>query len=186
MGERRCLECGKPIPAEVTLKAKCCSRECGVAYQNHKRAEEKRARVLASRQPCAQCGGEIPEDRKAGSIYCSPACKKLVNDAAWRLRSPHYMRQYLYGVTPEKYETLLAAQDNRCAICRSPDWPAPVRAGSPHVDHDHDCDQGHPPKRACDRCVRGLLCGHCNNGIGQLGHDPARLRAAAEYLEAST
>jgi hypothetical protein len=30
---------------------------------------------------------------------------------------------------------------------------------------------------------RGILCGKCNLGIGLLGHDPARLRAAAGYLE---
>lgn len=183
-GDRRCLECGTPIPASVTLKAKFCSRQCGVTWRNRERAEMHRAHVLATRQPCQACGGQIPEDRGAGSIYCSPECKKSVNNAAWRRRSPHYMREYLYGLSQEKYEAMLAAQDGRCAICGSPDWPAPVRSGSPHVDHDGKCDQGHPPKRACARCVRGLLCGHCNNGLGQFDHDPARLRAAAEYLEA--
>lgn len=80
------------------------------------------------------------------------------------------MRKYLYGLSPEQYEAMLAAQDNRCAICRSPDWPGkhPV----PCVDHNEETGK-----------VRELLCGNCNNGIGMLGHDPARLRAAAEYLE---
>jgi hypothetical protein len=65
---------------------------------------------------------------------------------------------------------MLAAQDERCAICRSPDWPG--KDSRPHVDHDHETGR-----------VRGLLCGLCNNGLGQFKDDPARLRAAADYLE---
>lgn len=169
-GERRCLNCQAAIPDSVTLKAKCCSRECGVAWNNQKRAEAKKARVLATRKPCETCGGPIPEDRKAGSIYCSYACKKHANDAAWRLRSPHYMRKYLYGLSQEQFEALLATQDGRCAICGSADWPGKHRR--PYVDHCHKTG-----------AVRGLLCGKCNNGLGMYDDDPARLRAAADYLE---
>lgn len=171
-GERRCLNCGTVIPERITLKAKCCSRECGIAWQNRKRAEAKRARVLATRQPCENCGGEIPDSRRGGSIYCSPACKKQVNDVAWRARSPHYMRQYLYGISQQEYEALLAAQGARCAICGSPDWPG--KDNRPHVDHCHATGK-----------IRGLLCGKCNAGLGNYDDDPARLRAAADYLEAS-
>lgn len=169
-GERRCLNCGKLIAPEVTLKAKCCSRECGVAYQNQKRAEAQRERVLADRQPCRQCGGEIPESRRGGSVYCSTACKRRAKSATWRERSPGYMREYLYGVTPEQYEAALAAQGGRCAICRSDQWPG--KGNRPHTDHDH-----------ADGRFRGILCGNCNHGLGMFGDDPARLRVAAEYLE---
>ena len=64
-------------------------------------------------------------------------------------------------------------QGGRCAICRRPTTKL-------QVDHDHDCC---PPKRACVRCLRGMLCGLCNAGLGMFGDDPARLRAAARYLE---
>jgi hypothetical protein len=40
------------------------------------------------------------------------------------------------------------------------------------VDHDHTSGK-----------VRGLLCASCNFAIGNMGDDPDKLRAAANYLE---
>lgn len=198
-GERRCLNCNRIIPPKVTLKAKCCSPKCSEAWQNKRRADAKRAEAearyaawAAETRYCArgQCGKKLPVPAigqgRHLTKYCSPECRKKDAAARWRMRSPHYMRQYLYGLTRDQFEALLAAQDSRCAICGSPDWPAPVKSGSPQVDHDHGCDQGHVSNRACASCARGLLCGHCNTGIGHLGHDPARLRAAADYLDKFT
>jgi predicted nucleic acid-binding Zn ribbon protein len=171
-GERRCLNCQIVIPEHVTLKAKCCSRECGIAWENTKRADEKRTQLLAMRGPCPGCGGPIPEENSGRWKYCSTACKRRAHSARWRIRSPHYMRQYLYGLSQERYEAMMAEQDSRCAICGSPDWPAAKDQGRPRVDHDH-----------ATRKVRGLLCDFCNRGLGMFDEDPARLRAAAEYLE---
>jgi hypothetical protein len=95
----------------------------------------------------------------------------------WRLENPkrqnaHYRRHHLkkkFGITPEDYEDMVAAQDGKCAICATADT-------SPDawfcVDHDHTTGK-----------VRGLLCRTCNTSIGQAGDDPARLRKAIAYLE---
>ena len=90
----------------------------------------------------------------------------------WRARAPGYNRQYKYGITPEQWEAQLATQDGRCAICRSAEWPG--KDNQPHADHDHSLETF---------VLRGILCGNCNNGLGNFGDDPARLRAAADYLE---
>jgi hypothetical protein len=143
-----------------------------VAWKNRVKAEAKRSAMLVRRPPCKGCGGKIPDDRWASALFCTPACKKKFHDALWRERSPHYNRQYLYGVTPEEYEAKLAALGGQCAICGSGEWPG--KGNRPHTDHDHETGR-----------FRGILCGNCNNALGMFGEDPARLRAAAAYLEAA-
>ena len=73
-----------------------------------------------------------------------------------------------YGLTPEIHMELLRRQNGLCAICGKLD-----PSGTLDIDHCHVTGK-----------VRGLLCGSCNRGIGQLGDNPDRLRKAAEYLEA--
>ncbi len=81
-----------------------------------------------------------------------------------------------YGISEAEYWALYRAQDGLCAVCRRATGASKRLA----VDHDHGCGEGHDPKRGCRRCVRGLLCGPCNQMIGRLGD--AALRRAADYL----
>lgn len=80
-----------------------------------------------------------------------------------------------FGLTLESYDILLESQGGVCAVCQRPERKA--RLGvvmAIAVDHDHDSG-----------VVRGLLCNACNLGLGKFEDDPARLRAAADYLEAN-
>lgn len=87
----------------------------------------------------------------------------------------HYLRYRQYGLTPEQFETILAEQDNRCAVCRHEF----TDANPPVVDHDHNCCPG---KKTCGQCIGGLLHGKCNIGVGLLGDDPETCLMAAIYL----
>ena len=82
------------------------------------------------------------------------------------------------GLTRVEFDALLSLQGNKCAIC---DRTEPGGKGRWHVDHDHDCSE-HGPKRACQKCYRGLLCFNCNVALGYLGDSPMTLLRAADYL----
>jgi hypothetical protein len=76
-------------------------------------------------------------------------------------------RLYRHGLKEGDLERMMEAQNGRCASCRDP------LGEKFHIDHDHRTKK-----------VRGLLCALCNLTIGHAHEDPARLRAAAIYLEA--
>jgi len=61
----------------------------------------------------------------------------------------------------------LKATVTQCVICGD--------SGKLVVDHDH-----HTGK------VRGMLCNHCNRGLGHFRDDPTLLEFAAQYLYASS
>lgn len=70
-----------------------------------------------------------------------------------------------YGLTPEEYQALYDKTDGKCYIClEEKDYYL-------HVDHNHSTGK-----------VRGLLCNHCNRGIGMLRENINTLKSAIEYL----
>jgi len=86
---------------------------------------------------------------------------------AWEQRNRGRSRLRRYGMTPEQYARLLAAQNGVCAICATPPG---VRHGL-SVDHDHNTGR-----------VRALLCAACNAGIGQFRERPDVMYRAIRYL----
>lgn len=81
-----------------------------------------------------------------------------------------------YGITLDRYEAMLTAQDGACAICRQP----AEKGRSLAVDHDHACCPTR--KKSCGKCVRGLLCEDCNRVLGMFVDHIPRFEAAADYL----
>ena len=100
--------------------------------------------------------------------------REMVNPSTrYNRRDNHYKRTY--GISIKHFEMLLAAQDGKCAICGTTDSGNP-RTGHLVVDHIHGT---HRPGN-----VRGLLCSVCNQTLGLMDDDAARIRKAADYLEA--
>lgn len=64
----------------------------------------------------------------------------------------------MYGISVDEYEEILSQQGGVCGVCGKP--PVGRRLA---VDHDHRCCPG---KKACRKCIRGLLCGSCNPKLG--------------------
>lgn len=104
------------------------------------------------------------EWRRANPGYA--ADRKIRDRGATNRR---YNLQSSFGITPEKVTEILAAQGGKCLVCKV---ELEVPHKHTHVDHDHATDK-----------VRGILCHHCNVGLGHFRDQPELLRAAAAYLE---
>jgi len=113
----------------------------------------KRYAKVKAEGTCAYCQ-RVPA--RPDSIICQDCQDKVLWDK----------RKRKYGIEKAEFFRLLDAQESRCAICS-------VTIGtSAHVDHDHDSG-----------AVRGLLCRHCNMGIGYMRDSSAVTAAAAAYLK---
>ena len=182
MGDRLCAFCETPLSASMRLDAECCSQQCRIALNARKRSERRLEKAQSRMRSCPACEAVVDATANHRRKYCSPECKKREMDARWRAKSAAgYLRKYHYNLSEEHYAALLAAQGAVCAICGTSEWAG--NTGKPNVDHDHGCN--HPGKgvQSCAACVRGLLCDFCNRGLGMFRDDPARLRAAVDYLE---
>ena len=73
--------------------------------------------------------------------------------------------QLKYDITQEEYARMYEEQGGRCKICGA-------KKDVLHVDHCHTTGK-----------VRGLLCRHCNVGIGQMRDNVEILRSAITYLQ---
>lgn len=125
------------------------------------------------RKRCADCRDWLPEDRFHKDSHRPDG---LVSNCAGCIRARMLVRTY--GVTLETYNRILSEQGGGCAICGDPESSD---GSSLAVDHDHTCCSS---ARSCGKCVRGLLCRSCNQGLGNYRDRPDLLRGAASYLEA--
>ena len=80
-----------------------------------------------------------------------------------------------YGISIDRYWEMFHYQNGVCAICRKP----PLDPLSLCVDHDHSCCPG---RKACGKCIRGLLCEKCNIGLGGFLDKLTLLLSAIRYI----
>lgn len=130
--------------------------------------------------------GMAYKERRAAGLCASDCCKTPpvsgksmceyhLNVAARRSRKSYTPekrrnRHYIatYSLNAQEVEALLEAQGGVCAICKTGGGGKPF-----HVDHDHNTG-----------VVRGLLCHHCNVGLGHFKDSTGLLAMAIAYLEA--
>lgn len=140
---------------------------------------------MVGMKTCSRCGKEkdlsqFPENRnvckecknkREREKYKANPEPRRKNAKAWAKANPekNYTKkrawyvQNTYGITLDEYNALKESCQF-CAICGLPD----------PTDLDHDAET---------KQLRGFLCGNHNRALGLFQHDPALLRAAANYLD---
>ena len=76
--------------------------------------------------------------------------------------------RHKYSLEPQHKQALIDAQENSCAICG---YKFGQKVGDMKVDHCHNSGD-----------VRGLLCDHCNRGLGFFRDNQDNLKKAISYL----
>lgn len=98
-----------------------------------------------------------------------------VGSAAQSEYSRNWTLKARFGLEPQDYEEMAAAQHHTCAVCKRPEIQIHAKTGVAQrlsVDHDH-----------LTGAVRELLCFRCNALLGAVDDSAELLRAAADYVE---
>ena len=108
--------------------------------------------------------------------------KMNLQSQAWNLAHKDRRRELFwllhYKLDLQKFNIICDLQNSRCAICKEPIPEELTRYW--HIDHDHKCC---PDSFTCGQCTRGILCHHCNRGLGGFKDNLDILKSAVEYLE---
>lgn len=218
MTKASCPNCGKVV--EV---AEASSAIAGRLLRHHQPGAGKmcplggkhRALKRELIHPCARCA-ELPErpdflrDGTIADQYRPPtprpvtggtlklcATHRREHTAARKTRARDQYRAKSYGLTPERWRELVAAQGGACACglthskSRGTNGSQAKDAAVLAVDHSHErqaeCVAAgrHGPETACEHCVRGALGRRCNREIiGRFTSD--QLRRLADYMDNPT
>lgn len=137
-------------------------------YQRNREAQLAKAAIRRKLQDPVAVAAYQASYRVANKARLKEAAKK-------RSKMPHVRRRVReldilrkFGLSEVQYAGLLEQQDGCCAICSTDE---PKGKGCFCVDHDHVTGE-----------VRGLLCHHCNLGLGNFADDTQRMLKAVEYL----
>jgi hypothetical protein len=125
---------------------------------------------------CKEAGEDV-RHQKRPAPHPGPRCA-----TCWRIekkrRSEANHRTYVaktYGVPIDFYDLLYNYQEGKCALCK---WATGARKRLAN-DHDHKCCPG---PVICGECLRGLLCGFCNEVMGRWGDNPDTFLRGFRYL----
>jgi hypothetical protein len=169
-----CKDCGASLREKDETYCSSCKSQRNKAFM---------AKKLAENTTCRDCGKERTGSSPYRCIDCQTeyvrqwrANRSPEKSEADRLsqRANDLFRKY--GLTQEQFNTMWSEQDGKCAICDRELVLSMGRSdnkdGHAHVDHNHETG-----------AIRGILCNHCNVGMGYFFDSKDFLLAAVDYIE---
>jgi hypothetical protein len=192
-----CYKCHDPLAPEdaVPWGNQKIHRSCLQGYQRASQERYRRRHGIPERvqfredaegRECTECRVYKPwsEFHSASTRLDPERAGKTEQKVKCRECFRWYNMERRHGITREQYEQLLADQEAVCYICGLPETKADARTGTVwllSVDHDHSCCG---ELKSCPKCLRGLLCAHCNRTIiGRVEMSPRLAARFADYLE---
>jgi hypothetical protein len=116
--------------------------------------------IINGKKVCIRCGLNLDVNQFHNGLKSISGlrgdCKNCVRDRGFQRK---------YGITLNDYKVMLKEQGGRCKICGE-------NEARLHLDHCHSTG-----------VVRGILCEHCNRGLGCFKDNIDNLIKAMEYLE---
>jgi hypothetical protein len=101
--------------------------------------------------------------------------KKKENPFLWNFKRFKASIKTKFNLSVVDFVNFVKLQKGKCAICGKFFYErnkAMERYNKPNIDHCHKTNK-----------VRGLLCHHCNTGLGQFKDNTIFLKSAINYLE---
>ena len=132
--------------------------------------------TIGATRKCKKCCELLPvtdfyikADKDNKHYRFNSPCKSCANIGRNINYHKAYQRKLKYNLTQEEYDLKLKEQNNSCAICgmHKDDYPKNFA-----IDHCHKTGK-----------VRGLLCNHCNSGIGFFRENSNVMKKAIGYLK---
>lgn len=120
---------------------------------------------------CQRCDEFKDEEEfdKLNDPYCAPCMQESYSGKFWREEQDDFRdyidRSVLNMEVRDVRRALREEQEDRCAICGNDHVPL-------SLDHDHSTGY-----------VRGMLCAHCNTGLGMFNDNIESLMRAKAYLQ---
>lgn len=149
---------------------------CTACRRAYKRLPEQRAKANERMWLNKRIRPELKEAARVRSkSYYEQHRERILTKARARGRAGKWLDNRLrakFGIDLAEYQRMTEAQGGKCKLCGREERTRQRRLA---VDHCHKTQR-----------VRGLLCHHCNTGLGNFMDDVALLRLAVAYLEASS
>lgn len=185
-----CKNCGVTFTTNQPYKIYCGHIEtkegCAFLFRSGHRYKQD----LSKPKNCKKCGVEFLA-KTPTHLYCGDreskfGCsyenylewqtkkrEKLTPEQKQKISQYKLNRRVLskYGITVDQYYDILSSQDFKCAICEIEHNKGSFHAKL-YIDHDHQNGK-----------VRGLLCSHCNSGLGMFFESVEKMQGAIKYIQ---